>query len=373
MKVIVIIPTYNERENIGKLIEHLETKIFPKVPKKFEMNILVVDDSSPDGTAEEVRKAQKSYKNVHLLLNKKKSGLGGAYLKGMEKSVDELGADIMFEMDADFSHDPEVIPQFLQKIDSGSQLVLGSRYIKGGSIPEDWGVHRKLLSLFGNLTIRIILTHFAIHDWTTGYRAVSSDLFQALRHEMKRDEFSGYTWQIGFLHKAVRKGFKVAEVPIKFVDRKYGKSKLGVEYIKNTLFYIFSIRLIELQQVAKFAVVGTIGFIINTLAFQLFRVLIGLSAYLSVTLAFELSVISNFNLNNLWTFKERKISSLRGYVSKFFQFNLASVGSLLIQNIGMFVGKTLFGDQYELLYLVVSIGIGLFLNYLIYTKIIWKK
>jgi dolichol-phosphate mannosyltransferase len=373
MKVVIIIPTYNERENIGNLIEYLQEKIFPKITDKFKMNILVVDDSSPDKTSEEVILKQKKYKNVHLLVNPKKSGLGGAYLKGMQKAVDEMGADILFEMDADFSHDPKVIPAFLKKIEEGFDLVLGSRYIKGGAIPSDWGLHRKVLSLLGNTTIRIVITHFGIHDWTTGYRAIKTEVFQKLRSEMKKREFSGYTWQIGFLHKTIRQGFKVAEVPIVFVDRKYGKSKLGIEYIKNTLLYIFTIRLLELKQVIKFATVGTIGFIINFSALELFHKAFNISPDNAAAMGAELAIISNFTLNNIWTFKERKINSPKLLLSKFLQFNLASFGSVAIQKVGIWTGIQFFGQKWYQLYFIVSVCLGLFLNYLVYTKIIWKK
>src|SRR3990167_3254001 len=146
LKTVIIIPTYNEKGNIGRLIEVLE-KVIKGLPEKFVTHILVVDDSSPDGTGEEVRIAKKRYSNVHLLTNPRKIGLGSAYLKGMDHAVDVMKADILMEFDADFSHDPLKIPQFLDAIDQGSDLVLGSRYIKGGTIPANWGWHRKFFSI----------------------------------------------------------------------------------------------------------------------------------------------------------------------------------------------------------------------------------
>ncbi|NMC36454.1 glycosyltransferase family 2 protein [Candidatus Beckwithbacteria bacterium] len=373
MKVVIVIPTYNEKDNIGKLASYLETKIFPKLKKEFDPHILIVDDSSPDGTADIVRTLQKKYKNIHLFLNKKKSGLGGAYLKGMSYATDKLKADVMFEMDADFSHDPDVIPQFLQKIKEGNDLVLGSRYIKGGSIPKNWGFHRKLFSILGNIIIQVVLTHFAIRDWTTGYRALRTELFEALRAEMKKREFSGYTWQIGFLHKTVRKGFKVAEVPIHFVDREYGKSKLGTEYIKNTLFYIFTIRIQELKQIIKFGIVGLVGFIINFTALEVFHQAFGISPDNAAALGAELAIISNFTLNNIWTFKAQKITKPKQIAAKFVQFNVASLGAIIIQKVTVWIGMQLFGDSLYRLYFLIAVAIGTGLNYMIYTKFIWKK
>jgi len=373
LRTIIIIPTYNEKDNIGRLIEFLENKIFPKVDKKFEMHVLVIDDSSPDGTSDVVQKLQTKFSNIHLLINKQKAGLGGAYLKGMIHAVDKLGANVMFEMDADFSHDPKVIPMFLSKIDQGYDLVLGSRYIHGGSIPQDWGWHRKIISIAGNLLIRLVISKFDIHDWTTGYRAIKTELFQALRDEMKRAEFSGYTWQIGFLHKTVRKNFKVAEVPINFIDRTYGQSKLGFEYVKNSLFYIFSIRIKELSHIIKFGIVGFIGFLINYSAMEIFYRAFNISPDNAAALGAELAIISNFTLNNIWTFKDKKITSLKGLIYKFAQFNFTSLGAILIQKIGIWTGIQLFGQGLYQLYFFVALIFVMIFNYTMYTKVIWKK
>jgi dolichol-phosphate mannosyltransferase len=147
--------------------------ILPRI-SKLEAEVLVVDDTSPDGTAEVVKRISKKLTYVSLLSNPKKSGLGGAYLKGMAHAFDKMHADVIFEFDADLSHDPRKIPEFLLKIDQGYDLVLGSRYIEGGGIPDDWGAHRKFLSVMGISTIRLILTNFRIHDWTTGYRAIEN-------------------------------------------------------------------------------------------------------------------------------------------------------------------------------------------------------
>ncbi|NCO12512.1 glycosyltransferase, partial [Candidatus Pacearchaeota archaeon] len=143
-KAVVIVPTFNERENIQKLIPLL-LEVFKQI-KNWEMSILVVDDTSPDKTYEVVEKITKENKAVKLLLNAKKEGLGGAYLKGMDYAFGELGASVIFQFDADLSHDHLKIPQFMQEIDEGADLVLGSRYVKGGGIPANWGLHRKFLS-----------------------------------------------------------------------------------------------------------------------------------------------------------------------------------------------------------------------------------
>jgi dolichol-phosphate mannosyltransferase len=161
-KVVIIVPTYNERENISRLIPILLDQTFPPLTEHYQLHILIVDDSSPDKTSEVAQKFASKSPQVHLLLNQKKSGLGGAYTKGMRYALDKLSADIVFEFDADLSHNPKKIKPMLEKLSQGYDVVLGSRYIKGGSIPADWGLHRKFLSIFGNKIIQFIITNFSI-------------------------------------------------------------------------------------------------------------------------------------------------------------------------------------------------------------------
>jgi dolichol-phosphate mannosyltransferase len=193
----------------------------------------------------------------------------------------------------------------------------------------------------------------------------------------------GYTFQIGLLHKAVRRGFKVAEIPIHFVDRTYGKSKLGNEYIKNTLFYIFKVRFDELihSRVLKFGVVGALGTLVQLLCLQLFRQWFPYT--ISNLLAIECAIVSNFILNNLWTFADRSVSS-KALPSKFVQFNIASLGSVAIQALtSLFcehiVGiRTLFmvgsvAIDTGVVFALIGIGLGLIWNYTAYSKVVWKK
>lgn len=391
-KAIIIIPTYNESKNIEKVVVAL-LDVFKKI-KSWQMGILVVDDTSPDKTYEVVEGLQKKYRQLYLLINNKKSGLGGAYLKGMEYAFGQLKADAVFEFDADLSHDPTKVPAFLEKLNQGYDMVLGSRYIQGGSIPSDWGWYRKFLSVVGNIIIMTVLTDFRIRDWTTGYRAITKKVYEAISPELHSERFSGYTFQIGFLHKTVRKGFKVAEVPFHFVDRTEGESKLGAEYIKNTLLYIFKVRIQEIlnNRIFKFAFVGGIGTLVQLICLTIFRTLIPDFEYAFITsflvatlLSIEAAILSNFTLNNLWTFADRKLkaSQLPG---KFIQFNLASMGSILIQLVINSLGELMIGlhDLFTvpfigfkvdsgLVFALTGIIIGLFWNFFAYNRFIWKK
>ncbi len=382
-QAVVIIPTYNEAENISKVIPLL-LEVFNSI-KKWKLSILVVDDTSPDKTYEVVKKLAKSESRVRLLLNQGKSGLGGAYLKGMDYAFNTLQADAVFEFDADLSHDPYRIPAFLEKLDAGTDMVLGSRYIKGGGIPSNWGFHRKFLSVVGNIVIMTVLTDFRVRDWTTGFRAISKKVYDQVHPELNSQRFSGYTFQIGFLHKAVRKGFKISEVPFQFVDREIGNSKLGPEYIKNTLLYIFKVRMHEIfsHRIFKFAMVGGTGAAVQLITLQLWRLF--LPYQLAFFLAIECAVVSNFILNNLYTFSDRKLKPAQ-IPGKFIQFNLASAGSIVIQQIIAIIGEFTVGIvplftlpvvavviDTGMLYAVLGILIGMFWNFFAYDKFIWKK
>ncbi len=385
-KAIIIIPTFNERENIGKVIPLLLEER-EHVAKDWNLQVLVVDDTSPDKTYEVVEELTKKYKGVlHLLVNPKKSGLGGAYLKGMAMAFDELGADAVFEFDADLSHDPTKIPLFLQALDQGADMVLGSRYIPGGSIPQDWGLHRKFLSVVGNIVIAIVFTNFSVRDWTSGYRAITKEVYDAVHPELHSERFSGYTFQIGFLHTAIRKGFKVFEVPFHFIDRTIGTSKIGPEYIKNNLMYIFKVRAKEIYQhrVFRFAFVGGIGAVIQLLSLALYRMILPdfavsvLTSFMLATfLSIETAIVSNFLINNVWTFSDKKLSGA-ALPWKFLQFNLASFGSILIQLVVAALGELLIGIRplfiidTGTIFAVVGILIGMFWNFFAYTRLIWK-
>lgn len=372
-KAIIIIPTYNERENISKLIPVLET-VFDRI-SDWDMHVLIVDDNSPDKTADIVRDFAKKNKNVHLQVNEKKAGLGNAYLVGMTKAIDTLGADVVFEMDADFQHDPEKIPEFLKAIDNGADMVLGSRYIPGGSIPSHWKFQRKFLSVVGNWINMIVFTNFKIHDWTGGYRAIKRSVFEAIRNDLSDDRLSGYTFQIGTLHKILRKGFKIVEVPFHFKDRTSGESKLGQDYITNALTYILSARFHEIIQshIFKFGVVGGIGFVINAVGLQVFSTRFGIEAGNASAMGAEIAIVSNFILNNFWTFSERRVKSPIGLVGKFIQFNIASIGAVIIQKVVVSIGTQYTSDSLKFFWFVVAVFIGMFLNYVIYSKVIWKQ
>lgn len=372
MKLVVIIPTYNERENIITLLSDLHEVL--KTAKGYSISYLVVDDNSPDGTSAAVSEYQKKYKDVYLLTGQK-LGLGKALLRGMTHAVDELGAEVLLQMDADLSHDPKIVPEFLHAIDKGYDFVVGSRYIKGGSIPENWGIHRKIYSVMGNSIVRFGLGHLAVRDWTGGFRAYTRRFYDEIHNELTK--YSGYVFQIAFLHKAIHRGAKIVEVPFHFTDRLHGRSKIApAEYIKNIFLYIFESRIHEIVggSFGKFLVVGGIGFGINALLLIIFHNWVHFSASVANLIGAGAAIFSNFNLNNVWTFRHQKISGVKEYLMKLIQFYATSAFGVIVIQTGIIeAGVRFVGDKFYFEYFLIGTAVLLIWNYLMYSKFIWKK
>lgn len=237
MKITVIIPTYNECENIGELIRALQ-EVFRQL--SHDMHILVVDDNSPDGTAAIVQKLMTEFPNIDLITGPK-NGLGAAYIRGMRYAMESMNADIVFEMDADFSHHPEDIGRFIKAIEAGADFVIGSRFVAGGGIPDNWGIHRRMISRWGNIFARYIGGLYKIKDCTSGFRAIRTDVLQKI--QLEKLKVKGYAFQVALLAHAVAKDAAVEEIPIEFTDREKGETKLGLYDILESMFNAWRIRL----------------------------------------------------------------------------------------------------------------------------------
>lgn len=375
MKVVIILPTYNEKGNVERLIQILQKDIFPLV-KNHKMSILVADDNSPDGTAEEVKKLMKKWDNIELSSGQKQ-GLGAAYVRGMTYAIEKMGVEIMFEMDADLSHEPNKIPQFLKKIDEGYDMAIGTRYTQGGSIPSNWPPIRKAYSIIGNLLVRTILTRFSIHDWTGGYRALKKEVF--LKEKDKLTNFKGYTFQVSFLHKTLQDGFKIAEVPIHFTDRTLGRSKIAPrEYIIDLLKYVISARILEILKspFPKYFITGFTGYLINAIALEIFSRFFGFQPGVAARSGAILSVIWNFTLNNFWSFSGTKITSYKKIIMKFLLFVLISAGSVKIIETGVHLGTYFYGNTPQVRQISLFAIIGLVVipySYTMYNLLVWRR
>jgi len=229
-KSLVIIPTFNEMENIPKLI--------PEVLSKDEgIEILVVDDSSPDGTAAYVEKLMQNNDRIHLIKRNYKMGLGTAYITGFKYAL-ERSFDYIFEMDADFSHDPNEIVNFLIEI-KNYDLVLGSRYISGVNV-INWPMSRLILSYSANIYTKII-TGLHIKDATGGFKCFRREVLEAIN--LDEIKSNGYAFQIEMTFKAWKKGFKIKEIPITFVDRVKGTSKMSKKIVREAVIRVWKLRI----------------------------------------------------------------------------------------------------------------------------------
>jgi dolichol-phosphate mannosyltransferase len=229
-KVLVVVPTYNEAENIVNLIPAV-------LGQSNAVEILIVDDSSPDGTGEIVGGMMKSEPRIHMIKRAGKMGLGTAYVAGFKFAI-EKGYEYVMEMDADFSHDPDDIPRFLEKIRE-CDVVLGSRY-KNGVRVLDWPMQRLLLSYSANVYTQI-MTGLPLHDATGGFKCFRRQVLESI--DLERIKSNGYAFQIEMSYKAWKKGFRLEELPIIFHDRRSGISKMSRKIVYEAVFMLLTLRL----------------------------------------------------------------------------------------------------------------------------------
>jgi dolichol-phosphate mannosyltransferase len=229
-RALVIVPTYNERENITRLV----AAVLEKDPR---LEMLIVDDGSPDGTGDIVEAIGKAEPRVHLLRRAKKLGLGTAYIAGFKWAL-ERGHDYIFEMDADFSHDPAHLPEFLRSIET-ADLVLGSRYRHGKVTVVNWPIKRLLLSYYANVYARIV-TGLQLWDATGGYKVYRRTVLEAI--DLNDVRSNGYAFQIEMSFRAWKKNFRIVEIPIVFVDRTEGTSKMSKAIVREAVWMVWRLR-----------------------------------------------------------------------------------------------------------------------------------
>ncbi len=231
MRITIILPTYNEAENLPRLVSALFS-----LP--LDISVLVVDDNSPDGTGKIADDLVSRHPGKFYVLHRTgKLGLRSAYMEGFQKAF-ELGAFAVVQMDADFSHDPAVLPEMARQM-AANDVVIGSRYIKGGSLDDRWPAWRKALSSFGNFYARTILRS-PLHDMTTGFRMWRREALQAM--PLDRIRSSGYIFLVEMAYVASLMGFRIAEVPIHFADRRWGKSKMSLKIQLEAAMRIWDVK-----------------------------------------------------------------------------------------------------------------------------------
>ena len=360
----IVLPTYNEAENIEKLI----VKIFSeaKTINGWKINILVVDDKSPDGTGKIVKKLKKKFDLLHLLEGDKQ-GLGVAYIRGFKYAMAKIKPDALFEMDADFSHPPKLIASFLKGIDEGYDFIIGSRYIPGGATP-DWNFSRKLISGGGNFFARVVAGLMEIHDCTSGFRCISSKLIKKI--DLDKLGAKGYSFQMNLLYEAKVSGAKFKEVPLVFPDRTKGKSKMKSSDIIEFFFNSFRLRLRTWEKLIKFCIVGGTGVIVNTGILALLKEIVHIDYRIASIFAIELAIVWNFFLNDAWTFK--KSTNKSNTFTKMMKFHGVSIVGAII-NWGVLVLLTDLAHIFYIISNLIGIIVATAWNYIVNINYTWRE
>ncbi len=356
----IIIPTYNERENIASLVSRIDGAM-----RGYKYQIVIVDDDSKDGTADVAKSLAPMYP-VKVLVRQNKKGLATAILDGIQYT----DGQVIGVMDADLQHPPEALPDLIKGITSGNDMVIASRYVPGGGC-ENWSLSRRIISKGA-----IALSHIFL----PGTRKVSDPVsgFFMFRRELIRNaklDPTGYKIMLEILVMAQPKS--VAEVPFTFVTRKMGKSKLSFKQERDYLTHLLSLmrRTGELARFIKFCLVGASGVLVNVGIYWLLTRVFGLFAgylyLLSSAISFEASVVSNFTLNDFFTFRDMRAMGAKHLGTRLLKFNLVSLLGLAVQQSTLWLFKEVLG-LHDILALIIGIALATVWNYLVNTWWTWK-
>jgi dolichol-phosphate mannosyltransferase len=370
MKITIIIPTYNEEENIKILIPLLQDKF--KFFPDYDFTILIVDGNSKDSTVEVTKKLQSEFSNLEILVEKEKSGLGGAYIKGYKYAMEKLESDYVVEMDADLQHNPEDFPKLIEKVSEGYDLVIGSRYVKGGSVPNEWALYRKAVSYFGSLFARVVLRIFQVKDFTSGFRLTK------VRGVLDKIDFSkikskGFAYKMDMLVRIFDMRAKIIEVPISFGLRDRGTSKMEHKNFQDSLKVVLEFAKERNKNFIKFIIVGFGGLFVDATLFNILS--IQLEPYYSAIFSGFVAMLFTFLLNNYFSFRERQKKRLVDLLLFFVAYSLSSLVPIFVRGYIIYLFVYEFGDTFIIRNSAFFLGIflGLIWNYTVYSKIIWKK
>ncbi|MBI2594334.1 glycosyltransferase [Candidatus Curtissbacteria bacterium] len=393
MRLVVSIPTFNEKENIGEVIKKV-LEVAPKI-SSIDLHVLVSDSHSSDGTAEIVKKIESTNPKVHYL-DVKERGLGVGLVKGHRFAIDRLKADILAQMDGDLSHDPKTLIEMLTWIRKDFDLVNGSRLIPGGKNLLGW--HRRIFTRGSALYCKLAWGTFNLTEYTNSYRMFTKKLFEKIDFKTIPWRAKTYIIQPSFLYAALKIDAKIKEVPITFMDRKKGYSKAQVAaYTFDVLKFGIRVRLARSKTFVKFLAVGSLSYLLNATALGLLnrgeiyfikvltKPLLNFlptleyapkflfftidRLFVASVISIELSILFNFFFHENWTFKHR---SHQGRISfRFLKFNLTSIISPFIQLVSILVFARVF-RLHEQIGLAVGVVVGLFFNYFVNLLWIWK-
>ena len=362
-KICFVLPTYNEEENIENIIQQILKE--EKNQSKHTFSILVVDDNSTDETQTIVQRYISLNSKVHLVTGQKK-GLGDAYKRGFKFALNDLKADLIFQMDSDGQHDTSLIPNFVSYIEEGKDVVIGSRFVEGGTTP-DFSFSRLLMSKVGNLLVRYVGGVTQVKDCTSGYRAIRASYLKEL--DFSYLSTRGYSFQSSLICDLAWRGANISEIPIEFSSRQGGDSKLALRDQIEFLLNIPRLGFRNLEDFMKYSLVGVSGVFVNLGLYLFLTRYYEISEVVAPLIAIESALISNFILNNFWTFGKR-ITQSRIRV-RFVKFHLVSGFSALI-NYSAFLTLFLVFGLYDILANLIGIGLAAIVNYLINSNWTWK-
>ncbi|TVM33700.1 glycosyltransferase family 2 protein [Oceanidesulfovibrio marinus] len=363
-RAVIVLPTYNEAENVAVLLPRIFARQ-EEIPSH-ELHVLVVDDSSPDGTADVVRAMMADNPNIHLISGRKK-GLGEAYKRGFRHALDTLDPDLILEMDADLQHDPAMLPVFIDLARHGFSLVIGSRFALGGSTPN-FSLRRRAISLLGNWMLRFMGGLPPIRDCTSGFRCIKADLIR--KCDLSFLSTKGYSFQSSLLFELIRNQARVIEVPIVFPDRISGKSKLSFADQSEFLLNIFKIRFRKSEEFLTFSAVGASGVVVNLGIYTLLTRSVGAPLEIASPVAIELSIIWNFLLNNVLTFRKR--ASEASFRTRFIRFHVvAGIAGVVNYAILLLLARGL--GLWDIGSNLVGIGFGVLVNYFLNSRWTWRE
>ncbi len=362
-KICFVLPTYNEEENIENIIKQiLEQEVHQNA---HTFSILVVDDNSSDDTQSIVKRLISTNQNIHLISGQKK-GLGDAYKRGFAFALEDLNADLIFQMDSDGQHDPSLIPTFISSIEEGKDVIIGSRFADGGTTP-DFSFSRLFMSKVGNLLVRYVGGITQVRDCTSGYRAIRASYLKEL--DFSYLSTRGYSFQSSLICDLAWRGADIFEIPIEFSSRKGGDSKLALRDQIEFLLNIPRLGFRNTKDFIKYSLVGISGVFVNLGLYTLLTRYYEVSELVAPLISIETALISNFILNNFWTFGKRTTHSRIRI--KFLKFHLASGFSALI-NYSVFLALFLVFQLHDILANLIGIALAAIVNYLINSNWTWK-
>lgn len=389
-KVVVVLPTYNEKQNIEKFTNAVLAQE-KNLPQGYSLEILIVDSKSPDGTGEIAKDLAKKNSKVHFL--EVGRGLGVGLYEGHKYSLENLRPDVMAQLDADGQVEEDVLPKLVRAIDESYSLALGSRFVKGGQ--NKLSLSRRIFTYGSSLVCRVMMGPFNIREYTNSARAFTPALFRKINFDRIPWKEQTFIYMPAFVHEAVRAGAKYKEVPLIFRNRAEGYSKnKTVNYMYDMFTYVIDARLHswginipffvlthKAKIVLKFGMVGLTGTIIDFCIYNFLIKKIGFPPATSKVFSTETAIVNNFLLNNFWTFKARTVSS--NIFRRFGIFNLVSLGGLGIAVLVIKILHTLYGDgtahifgvgvQYYNLYFLVTIPPALVWNFTANNFITWRN